>query len=829
VRDIFIDIRHAARVLSTAPLTTGLAVLSLALAVAGVVSVFAVVDAFVLRTVPVAEPHRLVSVWTSTREGSPSGMSLPMFRAFLARQEGLSDGTAWVGDLVLNVEAGGQRGLANVWAVTDGFFPMLGEAAAQGRLLDPQGASQNDPASLDTVVIGDRLWRERFGRDPAVLGRTIRIEGVPFTVIGVSRPGFTGPSLGIAIDAVVPLSTLPRLREAVGLSTDALTDPAFAGLSVGGRLADGVQLKSACAQFNSWWPHMLRETLRGGIGGQSTDALLASRVRCESAAYGVNASERAAVVRPFYIVLALAVVVALIGGLHVALLLHQLTLRRARDLTVRLALGASRWRLLRSIMVLAALVSGAAVSLGTMLGWHGSHLILAMIADRGFLPLTIEVGATPPVLAGSATLAGLLTLLSSSASGLFVLNRTRTNITAPAITWSTARLGAATSTLLVAQVASAVALLVTALTLTETLSTWTTGARGLPQQGLLVSRLMPLPGSVVNDAGYYRALVDGATEMPGVAAAGLSLSEPGGAWQHETHAKAAETEASARPAVLTWVSPGFFDAVGLATRQGRDLRWSDTAGSERVAVVSASFAQGFFPRGDALDQDIHVGEDAVPSPVRIVGVVPDARVFDLRQPPRPTVYLPWLQAPATYISWTTHVTLRHSGDQSDVVTGFREHVLSLGREYVLWTRPVADVTARAMATERLARRLAAFYAGLALLLTVIGLFGAVALLTTRRTKEIGVRMALGARRVHIERLVLSQTLGLLVAGVLVSVPLATILHRGLRAQVVGLAAPRAVTVISCVVLALLACGVASYLPARRAARTAPATALRALD
>ena len=824
MRDILVDIRHASLVLRSAPVTAGVAVLSLSMAVAGAVSAFAVIDAFLLRTVSVDQPHRLVSVWMAPREGAPSDLSVPMFRAFIGRQRVFSHAMGWVGDLVLNVETGPQIGLANVWAVTDDFFVTLGESAAVGRLLERSG----DEIPADSVVIGDRLWRERFGNDPAVIGRTIRIEGRPFTVVGVSRPTFTGPSLGVAIDATVPLAALPQLREALGQRTDVLNDPTYLGLAVGGRLADGLDVTSACAQLDSWWQGMLKEAVPAASGGRSNDVLRDSRVRCSSAAYGVNADVRAATVRPFYLVLGLAAVVAAIGALHVALLLQQLMVRRTHDLAVRLALGASRWRLLRHVLVLGGLVAVAGVAAGSILAQWGSQWMVAVVAGRGFLPLAVDVGVTVPVLAVSATLAVLLTLLSCVASCAFVLRQAPTLLATAARPRTAAQFGIAASALLVAQIAGVLALLVVTSTLNQSLDAWTAGTDGLRQRGLLMSRLMPRPAAyaALDDDAYYRALVNRVASVPGVVAAGLSIYEAGAAWQYETHVAPTTPKAAGHPTVLAWVSPGFLDTLELTVRQGRDFSWSDTRGQDRVAIISAGLAQTLFPDGDALGRHIQLSDAAVPSALRIVGVARDARVFDLRRPAQPTVYVPWSQAPTDYLHWASHVVLRHTGDQRHVVAAVRDAVAGLGKEYVFSTRPAAEVGAQAMAIERLARTLASFYSALTLLLTAMGLFGALALVTTRRTREIGIRMALGAGRAQIVGLVLWQTLWVVLAGFLVSVPLAIAFDRGLRSQVVGLAAPTPSNVLLAVAAVVAVCALGAYVPVRRAARTAPATAMR---
>lgn len=828
MREILGDIRYALRVLTSAPVTASVAVLSLAMAVAGTVSVFAVIDAFVFRTVRVAQPHRLMSIWLAPREGPASDLSVPMFQAFEARQRVFSHAMGWVGDLVLNVETDRQTGLANVWAVTDDFFVTLGESAALGRLLEKSGAPGGGAMPADSVVIGDRLWRERFGSDPAVIGRMIRIEGRAFTVVGVSRPKFTGPSLGVAIDATVPLAALPALREALGQSTDVLTNPMFLGLSVGGRLADGLDVTSACAQIDLWWDGMLREALPAASGGPATAALLDRRVRCTSAAYGVNADVSAALVRPFYLVLGLAAVVAVIGALHVALLLQHLMVRRTHDLAVRLALGASRWRLLRHVLMLGGLVAGAGVAAGSTLAQWGSHLVLGVVADRGFLPLAVDVGVTGPVLAVSAALAVLLTMLSSVACCVFVLRQAPTLLATAARPRAAAGFGLVASALLVAQIATALALVIAASTLNQSLDTWTAGAGGLRPQGLMMSRLMPRPAAYValDDDAYYRALVDRVASVPGVVAAGLSIYEAGAAWQYETRATLPKQYASGRAVVLAWVSPGFLDTVAVPVRQGRDFLWSDTRAVDRVAIVSAGLGQALLPDGTALGQYIQLSDEAAPSPVRIVGLVPDARVFDLRQPAQPTVYLPWLQAPSDYLHAAGHLALRHTG-AGQVTTGVRDAVSSLGREHVVWTRPASEVASRAMASERFAHTLGSFYAGLALLLMAMGLFGALTLVTVRRTREIGIRMVLGARRAHIVRLALQQTLWLVAAGLVVSVPLAVAFDRGLRSQIVHLATPSADRVLVAVAAVLAVCGLATYLPVRRATRTAPALAIRA--
>lgn len=827
MRDLLADLRYASRVLRSAPLAATVAILSLGMAVAGTISVVAVIDAVVWRTLPVHEPHRLVTVWTESPDGTRRDLSAPMFEAFAADQRVFSHTTGWVGDLVLNVDAGGQMGLANVWAVTDDFFETLGEPAAHGRAIERPEAAASGVDPPDVVVLGDRLWRERFGSDSTVIGQTIRIEGVSFTVIGVSRPTFSGLSLGIGTDATVPLAALPRLREALGLSTNILTDPRFEGLAAGGRLAEGVHIEAACAQLAAWWPTMLRETVPAAAD-PAGNAVPSSQVRCASAAYGVNGDEREAVVRPFYVILALAAVVVGIGALHVALLLQQLMAHRTHELAVRLALGASRWRLLRLVLALGALVALAGVATGTAFSHWGSRVVLAGIAERGFLPVIVDVGVTTPVLAVVATLAVLLTLLCSAGSCLFVLRHRSASLVTASTARTTARIGMATSVLLVGQISTTLALVIAASTLHQTITAWTTAADGLQPQRLLMSRLVPQPGAyaTLDDNSYYRALLETVTAMPGVVAGGLSIYEPGGAWQYDTRVARPGQATPPQQAVLAWVSPGFLDAVGVQMRQGRDVLWTDTRATTRVAVVSASLAHAVFPEGDALGRYIQVRDEAAPSAVQIVGIVPDARVFDLRQAPQPTVYLPWLQAPSAYVHWAGHLAVRYRGDQRPVVDGVREAVSALGHEYVIWTRPAADVAAQAMATERLARTLASVYAGLTVLLTMMGVFAALALVTSGRTREFAIRLALGAQRGQVVRLVLTQTLGVLVAGLLVGLPVALAFDRGLRSLIVGLAEPSLRSALVAVATAVAVCGAAAYLPARWAARTAPAEALR---
>jgi len=828
VRDLLGDIRHAIRVLSGAPVAASLAVLSLALAVAGAASIFIVIDAFVFRTLPVHRPDRLVSIWLAGKDGSATDVSVPMFRALAARQTVFTHTAGWSGDLVLNIEAGGQTGLANVWAVTDDFFGTLGEKAARGRLLDSGHRSQGPPLSDDAVVIGDRLWHERFGRDPAVIGRTIRIEGHAFTIVGVTQPRFTGPSLGVGIDAAVRLAALPRLREAVGVHANVLHDPAFMGLAVAGRLIDDVTLPAACAQLASHWQAMLDDVMPPAAGAPAREAVRASRLRCTAMAYGTNADARAAVVRPYYIVLGLGVVVAIVGSLHVALLLQQLVVRRSHDLAVRLALGASRGRLMRHVLMLGALIALAGVAMGVWLAQWGSRQILAMIADRGFLPLIVDLRLTGPVLAASAAMALLLTLLSSVASCGFVLRQAPGWLVATARSGSSVGIGSVSKVLLVAKISAALALVIGAATLHRTVDTWTAGTGGPQTDGLLMSRLLahPVASPKQHDASYYRVLVEQVAGLPGVSAAGLSMYEAGAAWQYETRVTSPQPGANARRAVLAWISPGFLEALEVPMQRGRDVAWSDTHGAQPVAIISDGLARLLFPHDDAIGREIRLEDPAAPSPVRIVGVVPDARVFDLRQPAQPAVYLPWLQAPGSYVRNASHLVVRHAGDGPTVTAALRETAASLGQEYVVWTRSAEDVAARAMSTERLASGLAAFYAAVTMLLTFIGVLGAMSLMTERRTREIGIRLALGAQRAQVLRLVLSQALRLLLLGLALSLPLALAVHRSLASQIVGLGTSDAWDGVAAVLAVSAACASASCLPAFRAIRTAPAAAMR---
>ena len=692
-----------------------------------------------------------------------------------------------------------------------------------GRLLTAADVNPHDGSPAPVAVLGYGFWQRHYGGNPAVLGKTLRVQDIPFTVVGVTKQGFKGMSFATAPDVTVPLTAAPAI---LGGNHNIFTSNTF-WVSATGRLSHGVTLTKARGQVESFWRDALERTLPSDYNLKQRAEYLATTPDLESAANGIDYFLRAHFTRPLFFLMAIAGLILLIACANLASLMLARAAGRGHELSVRVALGASRGRLARQLLTESVFLSALGAMLGLGLACWGSATLKNLITARYLVPSTLNVSPDLRVLGFTAALAiftGMLFGLApawrnarrSPVEGLHESSRTLGN---PA-----GRLGKG---LVCLQIALSLVLLMSAGLFIRSLEKLVAIDPGIETRSVLDVRLFARPHGYKNldIFNYYSELVQRVSNLPGVAGASLSHFSPAGGyeWQQPVSASSSPTEPGIQ-ADLAWVSPGFFETLRIGLLRGRDFNWQDKANSPRVAILSRNLAGRLFPAGDVIGRRINVGTDPKWQNVEVVGIVTDARLYDVRNPGTCIVYVDVLQD-EVHLHWSG-LEVRTAGNPTAVAAAVRNTVDSLGHEYVLSTRTLKQLKSEALLNERVTAMLSELFGGLALLLVATGLYGLMSFSVAQRTREMGIRMALGAHQAGILWMVQRETLILIIVGLAIGIPSALLAAR-LTAHMIFDLSPHDPSTIAAALLALISVAlVAGYIPARRVTKVDPIVALR---
>ena len=817
------DVRLAARGFRKTPGFTAVAVLTLTLSIGAVSAVFSLINAVLLRSLPVPRPDRLVEVATERPSGARGDASFPMFEEIARRQNMFSAVIGSWGDGVLNVETNGVLVRGDIWAVTGNFFAELGAKPHAGRLLTDEDVGRSRHAPAMVAVLGYGLWQREWAGDPAAIGRTVAVEGVPFTIVGVAPRGFTALSIETEPDVTIPLTAEPLVT---GGTLDRLNTGRSFWVGFTGRLREGVTLEAARGALVAMWPDVQRATIPSDYAGRQRDEFLAIRLAVNSAARGHATYLRSRFTRPLYVVLAVAGVVLLIACINLASLMLSRTAARTQEMAVRTALGASRWRIARQLLTEGLLLSGAGAAGGLAFASWCSRAITRVMTSGYLVPVVLDVSPDPRVLAFTSTIAVCGGALFSfvpvwhaarhdAARALQQSGRssTRTGRTGPA--------------LIATQVALSLVLLAAAGLLVRSLQELRAIDLGFRRGGILLGTLFPRPdGSkdLVPDR-YYPELIRRVAELPGVQTATLSRMRPGGGFDWtQPVTTASDTSDDGVVSQFAVVAPSFFDAVGIRLLTGRDVAWTDRAPARRVAIVSRSLADRLFAGADATGRRIRVGADPGRSDLLVVGIVSDARLYDPHNPSRFAVYVPLLQE--SDVARSGELVVASSLGAAALAGPVRTAVQSMGRNTIAGLRPIQAVVDRAVVHDRVTGWLAGFFGALALLLAAIGLFGLMSYAVTHRRKELGIRLALGAEPRRILAAVVRDGVAItgigLFAGSLIAIPGL----RVMRSLVFGVTVHDPIALAAAPLLLLLVAVGACLGPAIRASRLDPIASLR---
>jgi predicted permease len=800
------ELRAVLRGLARRPAFAVAAMLVLGLGIGANAALFALVRTVLLRELPYRDPDRLVWVWSTRTDRDRAFFSLPDFLELRAEARTLETAVA-IANWGANV-AGGEtpERLAGVRVSADAF-EMLGARAAAGRLLR---AEDDDAGAARVVVLGHSLWQRRFGGRRGVVGETLVLNGEPFLVVGVAPPELELPAT--RFDLVVPLRA----------QTDPLvTDRGSNFLRMIARLAPGATFAGAQAELAAITAR--QRELHPDTNAKKTAP------RMVPLAQEIAGSWRETL--PLLYGASGLVLLAACANLANLLLLR--LRQRSGELAVRAALGASRARLAAPVLVESLVVAAAGGAMAAVLAYAGVELV------RRFGPS--DVPRSGELLIGGGVLVYGVALSLLIAAGLAIAARPRQGgYRALRSQPSGARDRARRSTraLVIAEVAVSLALLVGAGLLIRSLVDLQRVSPGFDARRLLVVELSfprdaySLPGSL---ARFFDLLVPRLTALPGVeAAAATSVLPMSGIVARSDFvvdgrapAQAAETPA----AQSRWVTPGYFEALGIPLRQGRALSPHDRADSRPVLAVDQALARRFLAPGDALGERLLLDFTVGARPVaEIVAVVGDVKHVGLDEEPTPTFYGPIAQAPAVlrpFLADRMVLVVRGAGDPLALAGVVRRELRGIDPEVATaGVRTAEQVLGGSLAERRWSVVLLGVFAGAALALACTGIYAVISAAVAERRHELAVRVAVGARARDLERLVLGEVVGLLARGIAVGAVLAAVLARALESELFGIGAADLPTW-SAVAALLAAAGLAAaYLPARRSGRTDPIAALR---
>ena len=817
---LFQDIRYGVRQLRRSPGFTAVAVLTLALGIGANTAIFSAMSAAVLRYLPVHDPARLVFLNSTESINAQSGdgdtsLTDYIFEQLRTRRDVFSDLVAFAplasGQITVRYGAEPEEAQAN--EVSGDFFSGLGVRPALGRIFTIEDERAHAP-----IAVLSYAWWTRHGQDPSVLGHPLYIKGEPFTIVGVAASGFAGVENKKVSDIWIPLEDRPDLQPWAQPPSNGLslygTSPRWWCLKTIGRLAHGVSEKQAVARLTPLFQRAALDGVTGRSAKAPTPQLYLTPAR------GIDGL-REDYLRPLTVLMIMVALVLAIACANIAMLLLARQAARRREFCLRMAIGGNRVRLLRQLLTESLLL----VSMGAVLGWvfalwatrlltAWSHLDVSFAPDRSVLLFTLALSLLAALVFGLAPLRGIVNLPLGSAL--------RTSAAAANQDRSKFRAG---QMVVAAQIAFCLALLVGAGLLVGTLRNLENVNVGIRASGLLVFGVSPIDQTP--DAGrirFYQALLGRMRALPGVEGATLMRQRIGSGWSSNSSVRVdgVDPRGDGNSHIrYNGVAADYFHVLGTPVLRGRDFTDADSATAPHVAIVNQTFARMYMPGRDPLGHQLTRGDNP---PATIVGIVADLKYTGVQEEAMPMAWFPYAQF--TGIT-SMNVELRTFADPVRLLPEVRRAMREFAPDLPL-LQPMTqeEQLERSYSQGRLVARLAIFFGLLAALLVATGLYGTLSYTVGRRTAEVGVRMALGARRAQVLWMVLRGSLLVSLAGVVIGMPLAIAGARFLQTMLFGISPgdPRIfVLAFAGLVAVVLA---ASLIPARRASSVDPAVALR---
>ena len=818
MRSLRQDALFGLRAFSRTPGFAFTVVLILAVGIGATIAVFTVFDALVFRPLPLPQPEQLVQLAGIYRNNSSIPISYPVYAGLERQQRVFSGICAWSGGADYNVEANGSVSVSPVHSVTGNYYSVLGASPLLGRLIAPTDTQGTQISQV--AVIGYEFWKQRFGGDPAIINKDIRIDGKLFTIIGVTRKWFTGMIVGAPPEITIPAGA--------GQLND-LENRSLLWLFVTGRLQPGSSIQQVSSKIQSFWPRLLEDAVPTQAAGPRRQSFLAMRFRLDPASTGVNRELRARFLKPLNLLLGIVALILLVVCVNLASLTLARASARRHDINTRIALGATPWQAVRQLVVESVFLASIGAALGLLLAWWSSHLLVTLLAKGAETPVLLDLRPDWRILAFAVLIAlftgffiGLIPAwkLSRPSGATLHLDQQRT---------IGAGLGMIGKALIISQIAISLILLQAAGLFIRTLQSLRSFDPGFERSSLLEVHLAPMPQGYQNldMASYRRQLLEAITSLPSVHAAAFSnLAIPNGentGWK-ETVADITDTNpTSGATATLTAVSPGFFKTLAIPLLSGRDFTWTDDKQHPPAAIIDALTAKQLFPNADPIGKHLRFGVQPDFQNLEIVGVAQNARLLDVRDGNAPLLYVSAVQVRG--YAEDGNLLLR-GATSAGIEKTIDEEIRSFGHEFSTSATTFEERNERSFVYEQISATLSTLFASIALIVAGFGLFGLMSYAVTLRTREIGIRMAMGSQRTGILQLILREAVLLTLTGILVGVPCTLAATRLVTHMIFGLSTADPITLISASLILLIAGTIAGYLPAVRAMKLDPMTALR---
>jgi putative ABC transport system permease protein len=829
------DLRLAIRSLRATPIVTAVAILSLALGIGANTAIFSIVDSLLLRTLPVPEPDRLVLLSTAARRNT-SGWSIPVWEE-IGRRPALFEKAAGWSPTRLNLTTGGETQFIDaVWA-TGSFFQTIGVRALLGRTFSEDDDRPGGGAGGPVMVISHGFWQRHFGGAPDVIGRRLTVHGVPVSIVGVTPANFSGIDIGRAFEAALPFSQEPLVNGRDSM----LAGGVFAPMIIA-RLKPAQTGESATAALRVVQP-AIREAVAPPIAGASgADSYIRDALQSPFTLVPASTGRsdfRGRYAQPLIIVLSAAGLVLLIACANVANLLLARATARRHELSLRVALGASRWRLARSLLAESALLAAGAVGLGVPLAWWGGGLLVRQLSTET-RPLSLDLSADWRLLVFSLTIPLTTLALFGVAPAL------RASRVDPMEALKEHARGSAgdsrpsfAAALVVTQAALSLVLLAMAGLLIQTFTSLARRDLGFARDELLIVQIESR--RAIDDprqrAPIYERAREAVRAVPGVSDAALSNLTPLADVVFDPPIDVSGSgplSPRERSTYAYLVTPRWFSTFGIGLLAGRDFEETDHVGTPLVAIVNQAFAKKFLHGASPLDHTITLPAVMyAPAPsagLRIVGVVADAVYGSIREPLQPTLYMALLQHDEAFFarglgSVSLNVRAAH-GSPARLTKSIVAAIAGVSPRLAVTVHPLTNQVDDSLARERVVAMLAGFFGALALLLAGLGLYGVTSYAVGRRRIEIGIRLALGAAPAAVVRLVLSRVTLLVAVGILVGAGTSVWASKFVATLLYGLEPRDPITLVATAIVLATVGAIAGWVPAYRASRIDPAEVLR---
>ena len=835
------DVRYAFRAMAANRLFATMAVLSLALGIGANTAIYSFMDAVMLRALPVRHPEDLVLLnWTAkgrapvvhSLRGSnfadrKTGISVSPNYPFAAfeflqvKRDKLAVLFAYASAWDLNLIARGQAEVANGLYVSGGVYNALGVPPAAGRLISPDDDRSGAPP---VAVLSYAYWQKRFAANPAAIGQTLLVNNLPFTIVGVSAPGFFGLDPGSNPPVFLPLHSAPLLAQhPADEERHDFFDKNFYWVEMMGRLKPGVRIGEAQSELAAQFQSFADSTAEGAKEKANLPAL-----RLEDGGSGID-SLRRQYSKPLIVLMAMVGLILVIACANIANLLLARAAARRREIALRLSLGAGRWRIVRQLLTESVLLSALGGALGLLVAYWGIQSITWLIAN-GRDDFTLHAALNWPVLAFTLALAVGTGIVFGLAPAIQATNVDLTPALKEVRAGARHRRGlGANRILVVAQMAISLLLVIGAGLFVRTVSNLHSVQLGFNQENVLIFGMNARHDGYKDDAlaRLYGNLLDGFREIPGVRGGGLSDFPLVSQYWNSERLIIPGAPPAAKPldTCVMRVDPAFLATMQIPLVLGRGIEERDMA-APRVAVVNQAFASKYFPNDNPIGRAIGIGDPKDPADIVIVGVARTAHYNSVREEEIPPVaYIPYSQSVAglNQVSFE----LRTAGDPLALTAAVRRIVARTAPGV-----PITDVSTQSrqidqtIGQQRTFANLCTCFAALALLIACVGLYGTMAYAVARRTGEIGIRMALGAERANIIWIVMREVLALAAAGLAIGLAAAWETTRFVESFLFGMKPNDPAAIAAAVAILAAAALTAGYAPAWRASRIDPMTALR---